>query len=255
MALGSSTAASRLGSSLNTLLTPRIYQWLGGAANTASNSDYLAYPLYIGAGIIALTLLLAIAVSYLDATADKQEGISLKDKIEASGGHGNIRIKDIFTLNAAYYMVFLNCFFGYGAFFTINGNMNALIQTMWGLKEGCSLITNNCAEPYTVSSTEAGTIIVVVYLIAASCSPFVGAWCDKNGKRAILVLTSMIIFIIACIIMLVLPSPPTHYEYALIPLIIFAIFYSLYSSALWPCIPLEVPADKFGVAFGFVDSG
>ncbi len=38
----------------------------------------------------------------------------------AEGGHGKLNLKDIFHMKAAYYMVVLNCFFGYGVIIYLN---------------------------------------------------------------------------------------------------------------------------------------
>ncbi len=39
------------------------------------------------------------------------------------GGHDKLNLKDIFRMKAAYYMVVLNCFFGYGVNNFINENL------------------------------------------------------------------------------------------------------------------------------------
>lgn len=70
----------------------------------------------------------------------------------------------------------------------------------------------------------------------------------------------MIIFAIAIIILIVLPEDYKNvndskaFGLVFIPLIIFAVFYCFYSSALWPCIPLSCNKEMFGAAFGLVDS-
>lgn len=177
----------------------------------------------------------------MDRKADEQEGITFEQKL-ADSAHGKVNLLDIFRMKPVYYMVVLNCFFGYGAFFTMNGVLNTIIGTN-----------------FNMDSSSAGNVIVVVYLIAACFAPPTGRLLDKFGKRAIFVFISMVVFAIAIVVLLVLPKPSTPnstagYFYALIPLVIFAIFYCLYSSALWPCIPLSCKPEMFGAAFGMVDS-
>ena len=60
MALGFSTAAARLGSTLNSALTPRIY----------SATESFAYPLLTGWGIIFITFFFVLTVVWLDKKAD-----------------------------------------------------------------------------------------------------------------------------------------------------------------------------------------
>lgn len=89
-----------------------------------------------------------------------------------------------------------------------------------------------------------------------------GVICNKHGKNGIMILISMIIFIMACLIMLILPkykyySLPSFdhkfHPFILVPLIFIAIFYSIYSSAFWTCIPLTAGYKRIGIAFGVVD--
>jgi len=88
----------------------------------------------------------------------------------------------------------------------------------------------------------------------------IGRLLDKFGKRAIFVFISMVIFLGAVIILVTLPenykeqNSSKAFGLTIIPLVIFSIFYCLYSSALWPCIPLSCKPEMFGAAFGLVDS-
>lgn len=71
-------------------------------------------------------------------------------------------------------------------------------------------------------------------------TPIMGIICSKHGKKGLMILISMIAFILACLIMLILPkyqfTDLIDFDYKfhpiiIIPLIFIAIFYSTYSAA------------------------
>jgi len=89
-----------------------------------------------------------------------------------------------------------------------------------------------------------------------------GLICNKHGKKGLMILISMIAFILACLIMLILPkyhfTDLIDFDYKfqpiiIIPLIFIAIFYSTYSAAYWTCIPLTANFRRMGTAFGLAD--
>lgn len=57
---------------------------------------------------------------------------------------------------------------------------------------------NKCIP--TINAVKAGSYITIVYTVAPIASPFLGRLVDKLGKRGILVLISMIIFLFTLII-------------------------------------------------------
>lgn len=135
-----------------------------------------------------------------------------------------------------FWILVLDCALIYGSFFAFNGNANFLLKNM-----------------YSIDSTIAGVFLLSIYCCAAVITPFFGNLIDKYGRRAFFMIISNIIFIIALIVLL---SIPNHINklFALIPLILIGIFYATYAAIFWPCIPLVVPSDKCGTAFGVVNS-
>lgn len=71
-----------------------------------------------------------------------------------------------------------------------------------------------------------------MYSVASLSAPFLGRLVDKIGKRGVLVLTSMLIFIGTIILLKCLPWNIPQ-GLILLPLLFFGIFYSMYASIFW----------------------
>jgi len=82
-----------------------------------------------------------------------------------------------------------DCALIYGAFFAFNGNANYLLQKM-----------------YSVESNIAGVFLLSIYCCAAMITPFFGSLIDRYGKRAFFMIISNIIFIVALVVLLLIPS-------------------------------------------------
>jgi len=97
---------------------------------------------------------------------------------------------------------------------------------------------------YSVDTKLAGIFLLSIYCCAAVITPFFGSLIDKYGKRAFFMIISNIIFIIALVVLLSIPSD-VNQLLALIPLVLVGIFYATYAAIFWPCIPLVVNDIKY----------
>lgn len=107
-------------------------------------------------------------------------------------------------------------------------------------------------ERYGFGSSS-GTYYALPYIISGVMSPILGITIDKIGKRALFIMTSSVLILLAALITMLIPSstPEEGPEYlCLIPLILLGIGYSVYAAALWGCIPYTVPARLVGTAYG-----
>lgn len=95
------------------------------------------------------------------------------------------------------------------------------------------------------------------YIISGILSPLLGITIDKIGKRALFIMTSSVLILIACIVTTLIPAAdgPNDPNYlTLIPLTLLGVGYSVYAAALWGCIPYTVPARLVGTAYGICTS-
>ena len=90
----------------------------------------------------------------------------------------------------------------------------------------------------------AGGISSIIIFASMICAPFGGLFVDKFGKRASLMIIGSIILIPSHLVM----GLTTIYPVA--PMITLGIAFILVPAAMWPAIPLVVPKDKVGTAFG-----
>lgn len=96
-----------------------------------------------------------------------------------------------------------------------------------------------------------GYLFSYFYLVPLIFQAIFGYLVNKYGQRINLILFSYLLFVIALIIFLIYPEN-IHLNYILIPFLIIAIGYSLFSPIIWSCIKFEVSEKNIGTAFGIV---
>lgn len=60
-------------------------------------------------------------------------------------------------------------------------------------------------ERFGFTTVEAGTFYTVPYLLSAVLSPILGFTIDKIGKRALFIMTSSVLILMACVITTLIP--------------------------------------------------
>lgn len=88
----------------------------------------------------------------------------------------------------------------------------------------------------------------IPYLISALSSPPLGHLVDRIGRRAqIAVISSSLLFLVHLTMAASASSP-------IGPMVGQGVAYSLYAAVLWPSVPLTVPKQYTGTAFGVITS-
>jgi nitrate/nitrite transporter NarK len=114
---------------------------------------------------------------------------------------------------------------------------------------------------HNVDLQTAGMLISITTFFAMVLTTFFGWLIDKIGNRGtIMILGCILLFPIYLImaythsdIELTLPIIGASASISLvIPMIMMGIAFSLVPSAMWPCVPIIVPASKVGTAFGLM---
>lgn len=160
MALGLNVSISRLGSVLNNIIEPALYEGTGS----------VVWGLWVGVIICGMSLCLGLGLCYYDRKRDVKLGIQ-NQKLEDID---KVRLSDILSFKLSYWLIVINCFVVYICIMPFNNIASAFYQERFGF-----------------SSSEAGFIIVryiqsTTYIISAVLAPIFGAMVDRLGKRAIL---------------------------------------------------------------------
>ena len=222
-ALGLNIAIARLGSTVNTALTPRLYDGSGG----------FFVPLFVGLIICIASFVCGLALCWMDREADRREG-KLKGGANEPDESDQIKLSDLKNFNLTFWLLTLNCMLIYGAYFSFTGNANDLLNVMFG-----------------ISNNTAGLYLMIIYLIAACVTPFFGKITDNYGHRASMMILPLCLFAVAMIILIFYPVDITG-SATLFPLICTGIFYSTYAAIFWPCIAMVVEKKTLGTAYGIV---
>lgn len=96
----------------------------------------------------------------------------------------------------------------------------------------------------------AGALYGIPYYMSAILSPILGITIDKVGMRSVMILSSSVLCMIACLWVAFSPTYSEPSYMCLPPMIILGLGYSIYGAALWSCIPYTVPARTLGSAYG-----
>ena len=182
----------------------------------------------LGFYICIFAFVTAICLVVLDRYADLKDGVSATISEE-----NKFRWADIKRFGTSYWLITASCVFVYMSIFPYEQLAPGIMQ-----------------DQFSFSETAAGRLYALPYFISAVISPFLGIAIDKAGRRALFIMTSSILVILACFITIILPSYSTTNYSILLPLILLGIGYSIYAAALWASIPYTVEPKVLGSAFG-----
>ena len=107
---------------------------------------------------------------------------------------------------------------------------------------------NGCGKVYCDRQSDAeekvGVIMSIPYIISACLSPFLGAFVDKFGYRAIIATVAPAALILVHSLMGFTDVSPVG------PLVGQGLAYSMFAAVLWPSIPLVMEQRFIGLAYG-----
>ena len=106
MALGLNLSISRLGSVINGIVIPRIYN--------DDHMDTLGFALLIGFFVCIFSLICAFLLTAMDKLADKKDGV---DDSKVTNDDEKFRWSDIKTFNKSFWIICASCVLTYTAIF------------------------------------------------------------------------------------------------------------------------------------------
>lgn len=150
-AFGITLSAGRIGSLVNGIAIP----W-------AVLEGGVPFAFQLGVGVCLLSLLGTISVILLDAWATK------RDKSDATSlmSEERFKMRDLFDLSLPFWLVVANCACLYSTVITYLIISPGIIESKYGF-----------------STSQAGQIFMLPFLICAVLSPLMGIYIDKNGMR------------------------------------------------------------------------
>lgn len=158
MALGMNISISRLGSVINGIVLPKIYN--------EDHTDLLGLALLVGFMVCLFSLACAIALVIMDKKADVHDGI--KDNKFLSEDE-KFKFSDIKTFNLSFWLICASCVVTYCTIFPYIQVASDMLQ-----------------KKFKVDNDTAGSLYTMPYTISACTSPFMGFAIDRFGKRVIL---------------------------------------------------------------------
>jgi len=227
-ALGLNLSIARLGSVINGIIVPQVYDQSG-----------LGLALGVGFVICIFSLLSAVGMAALDRRAEnknkednRREGNNQADQQSEEG----FRMSDLYSFNSSFWLLTGSCVLTYMSVFPYIQNCSDLLQHKYGFDK-----------------VKAGYLFGIPYIISAIMSPFLGAAIDRYGKRAFLICLSSIMLIIGFGSSMMMPECHQCYNEVFV-LIFTGIGYSIYASAIWGSVPYVVSPRTVGTAFGLATS-
>jgi MFS family permease len=231
LSFGMSLTVSRLGTLFSFNTEAMIANFFG----------HYSYALWAAALLCLVSLAGNFVANFMDAHGErvlKTMGTISSDKIV---------LRDIRAFKPSYWHVTLLCLTFYSAIFPFTALSTHFFATKWGIPDiaagSGSFLSQVFSSFFHMFSTAPGITSIVIFA-SMVFAPFAGGLVDKLGRRATLMIVGSLILIPSHLIMGLTRIYPAW------PMIALGAAFVLVPAAMWPTIPLIVPKDKVGTAFG-----
>jgi MFS family permease len=232
-AFGIALTVSRLGSLFSYNTEALIADYFG----------HYSFALWAGLIFCVLSLVSNIVYCLMDRRGEKVLGLE-EGEVEEK-----IVFSDIKKFNASFWYVTLLCFTFYGAIFPFQHLATDFFHDKWGipLELGSSggffkQVFSNILHMFSTAPGIAGIIVFASMVFA----PLAGFLVDKIGKRASLMIFGSLLMIPAHLLMGI------TYVNPVIMMVVLGAAFVLVPAAMWPSIPLIIPKQRVGTAFGLM---
>jgi MFS family permease len=231
LSFGISLTVSRLGTLFSFNTEAMIANFFG----------HYRYALWAAALLCLVSLGGNFVANLMDARGErilKTLGTTSSDKIV---------LRDIRAFKPSYWYVTLLCLTFYSAIFPFTALSTHFFATKWNIPDIAATSGGFLAQVFSsfahMFSTAPGITSIVIFA-SMVFAPFAGRLVDKVGRRATLMIIGSLILIPSHLVMGLTRLYPAW------PMILLGAAFVLVPAAMWPTIPLIVPKDKVGTAFG-----
>ena len=231
LSFGVSLTISRLGTLFSFNTEALVADYFG---------DY-RYALWAAVLLCVVSLACNLVSNLMDRHGEKVLGMT-------DGGESEkIVLADIKQFSLSYWYVTLICLTFYSAIFPFTALSTNLFADKWGIPDvqpGAGGFLYRVFYNLLHMFDTAPGITSIIIFASMICAPFAGQLVDKWGRRATLMIVGALIMV------------PSHLTLGLTrvspvwPMIALGVSFVLVPAAMWPSIPLIVPKDKVGTAFG-----
>ncbi len=219
LAMGLQVAMARLGTALALGFSPIIALKWG-----------LPRPILIGVFCVGVGLIAYLYYCTMDRRLDKVQG----KQDTASGDDEQFHFADMMLTikNPGFWLITLLCLFYYSALYPF-----------------LDFATKLMISKYGVDSHLAGLIPAILPFTSIVLTPLFGAWCDKKGRGA----TMMVIgSIMLTLVLIIFAMPGNSSALAVTLMCVLGIAFSLLPAALWPAVPKIVPMKQLGTSYSII---
>ncbi len=230
LAMGLEMAIARLGVFAVFRISPRIAGVLSDDPATFASLN-VSKPVLFVLILLIVGLLCSIIYSLFDRKLEKQEG----ERGEAP--EDPFRISDLGVLftDKAFLIIAGLCVLYYSAIFPFQKFASNMLECRLG-----------------ISSTEASDIFSYFPIGAMALTPFLGAYLDRRGKGASMLILGALIMIICHLVFAICPEEYFTLHVAYAAIVLLGISFSLVPAALWPSVPKLVENRCLGSAYSVI---
>lgn len=230
-AFGITLTVSRLGTLFSFNMGELISRYFGG----------YRYALIAATFFCLISLASNLVYNLLDRRGERI--MHLKD-----GNAGDrIVLKDIRSFGPSYWYVTILCVTFYSAIFPFTALSTDFFVDKWNImrvavSEG-GFLQQALNSFFHMFSTAGGISSIIIFASMIS-APFAGHLVDRIGRRGTLMVFGSLLMIPSHLVMGLTSVYPAY------PMIALGVAFVLVPAAMWPAIPLIVPSEKIGTAFG-----
>lgn len=219
LAMGLQVALARLGTALALGFSPIIALKWG-----------LPRPILIGVFCVGVGLIAYLYYCTMDRRLDKEQG--KQDTAQGDDEQFHFADMKLTVKNPGFWLITLLCLFYYSALYPF-----------------LDFATKLMISKYGVDAELAGMIPAILPFTSIVLTPLFGAWCDKKGRSA----TMMVIgSVMLTAVLIVFAMPGNASALAVTLMCILGIAFSLLPAALWPAVPKIVPMKQLGTSYSII---
>ncbi len=221
LAMGLEMATARLGVFAVFRLSP-IFAESGGASNS----------ILWGVAFLVIGLLTFFVYTFMDARLDKEIGADASSEPEEA-----FRISDIWLIfkNPGFLAIAGLCVLFYSAIFPFQ-----------------KFATDMLASKLDISIKDAAAMFSYFPIGAMVLTPFIGAFLDKKGLGATMMLYGAILLTVSHLIFALVPAEAFTNFVAYATIVVLGLAFSLVPASMWPSVP-KIVEDRFlGSAYGLI---
>ena len=226
LAMGLQVALARLGTTLALGFSPIIALKWG-----------LPRPILIGVFCVGIGLIAYLYYCTMDrrldvetqniASPQEQQNLASQDDEQFHFADMKLTVK-----NPGFWLITLLCLFYYSALYPF-----------------LDFATKLMISKYGVDAELAGMIPAILPFTSIVLTPLFGAWCDKKGRSATMMVIGSVM-LTAVLIVFALPGNASVLAVTL--MCILGIAFSLLPAALWPAVPKIVPMKQLGTSYSII---